>query len=102
MIVLSTSIQSLDYVAQKEAFSFIVRINVSDTMYELCFDLFMGTSSNLEPCCAKQKMLVDSHQLLNQCLHNSIESNQIKNEDPQVCKGFECCSVFKCSLRLRC
>lgn len=43
MIVLSTSIQSLDYVAQKEAFSFIVRINVSDTMYELCFDLFMGT-----------------------------------------------------------
>lgn len=52
-------------------------MNVLDTTYELCFDLFMGTSSitsNLEPCCAKQKIPVDSHRLLSQCLNN-IESN---------------------------
>lgn len=51
-------------------------MNVSDTTYELCFDLFMGITSNLEPCCAKQKILVISHRLLNQCLYNYTESNQ--------------------------
>lgn len=74
------SVQSLNCVHQIIKYYYIVEI---DTRYQLCFDLFMGTSSitsNLEPCCAEQKMLVDSHRLFNQYLYNSIESNK----DPQA------------------
>lgn len=72
---------------------------VSDTRFELCFDLFVGTSSitsNLEPCCAEQKMLVGSHRLLNQCLYNSIESSKESTNMQVKMHRFECCNVVWC------
>lgn len=111
MIVLSIQYRVCIVFLKKEHLKrhfLLVRMNVSDRTYELCFDLFMGTSSitsNLEPRCAKQKKLVDSHRLLNQCLYNSIESNH-RNEEwrstsmQEKTHRFECCNILKCSLRL--